>query len=375
MVPIQRAETKSGGMKVGFAPFDQPLHRYLRGATALTGGNQATGHPAVTRKPVDDWRAEMKLAIRDPLQLCSELDLPASWGREAERAAADFPLFVPRPYLKRIQRRNVDDPLLRQVLPLAAENDPVDGFSLDPVLDLKAERAPGVIQKYAGRALLVTTGACAIHCRYCFRRHFPYAAVPQSSRQWQPAIDQLAADREIEELILSGGDPLTLVDAPLTELISQIAKIPHIRRLRLHTRLPVVIPSRITDELIRSLMIDPMVVVVVHINHPQEIDAAVARAIERLIDAGAIVLNQAVLLRNVNDCADTLTSLSERLIDLRVMPYYLNQLDRVSGAAHFEVPIERGKAIMEQLCRRLPGYAVPKYVQDSPEFAWKKRLA
>ncbi|MDG2381758.1 MAG: EF-P beta-lysylation protein EpmB [Pirellulaceae bacterium] len=341
----------------------------------MTGGNQATGHSAVKIEPVGDWRSEMKQAIRDPLQLCSELDLPASWGREAERAAADFPLFVPRPYLRRIRAGDVDDPLLRQVLPLAAENDPVDGFSFDPVLDLQAERAPGVIQKYEGRALLVTTGSCAIHCRYCFRRHFPYAAAPQSYRQWQPAIDQLAEDRTIEELILSGGDPLTLVDTSLNELISQIAKIPHIRRLRLHTRLPVVIPSRITDELIRALMVNPSVVVVVHINHPHEIDGAVAAAIGRLIEAGAIVLNQAVLLRNVNDCAETLIELSQRLIELRVMPYYLNQLDRVAGAAHFEVSIERGQAIMDQLSRRLPGYAVPKYVQDSPEFAWKKRLA
>ena len=267
----------------------------------LTGENQSTGGNAVTIEPVCDWRTEMKQAVRDPFQLCTELGLPDHWAQQAALAAGDFPLFVPRPYLSRICPGDIDDPLLRQVMPTAVETHTVEGFSHDPVFDLQAERSPGVLQKYAGRALLVTTGACAIHCRYCFRRHFPYNDAPQSYRQWQPIIDQLARDTDLEEIILSGGDPLTLVDESIAELISQISEVPHIRRIRLHTRLPIVIPSRITARLLRSLLIDQTVVVVVHINHPREIDDLVANALKQLVDCGVMVLNQAVLLRGVNN--------------------------------------------------------------------------
>ena len=224
--------------------------------------------------------------------------------------------------------------------------------------------------------LAITTGACAIHCRYCFRRHYPYSESPKSPDDWQPAIDRIAADRSIDEVILSGGDPLTLVDGHLAELAARIARVGHVHRLRIHTRLPIVIPQRVTDELLdwlRGTRLTP--IVVVHANHPQEIDDATAAALSRLVDAGIVVLNQSVLLHGVNDNAEALIGLSRRLVDLRVMPYYLHQLDRVRGAAHFEVPISRGVELIELLRRALPGYAVPRYVQELAGEPHKRVLA
>jgi EF-P beta-lysylation protein EpmB len=230
-----------------------------------------------------------------------------------------------------------------------------------------AQPAPGLLQKYAGRVLLVTTGACAVHCRYCFRRHFPYQNSPHSLDGWDRAIDQIAADSSIQEVLLSGGDPLTLVDDTLARLAERLAAISHVRRLRVHTRLPIVIPERICDEMLAWLCgtrLRP--ILVVHANHPAEIDDAVAAALARLLHAGVMLLNQTVLLRGVNDDAQTLCQLSERLIEVGVMPYYLHQLDRVAGAAHFEVPEQTGRAIIRQMRARLPGYAVPRYVREVP---------
>jgi L-lysine 2,3-aminomutase len=212
---------------------------------------------------------------------------------------------------------------------------------------------------------MVTTGACAVHCRYCFRRHFPYDSAPRSLTDLLPAIEQIEADSSIHEVILSGGDPLTLVDSLLVQLVARLEAIPHLRRLRLHTRLPIVIPQRVTAELLDWLTGTRLTpVVVVHINHPAEIDDAVVAALGKLHSAGIMLLNQAVLLRGVNDSVEVLAALSERLIDLHVLPYYLHQLDRVVGAAHFEVPVEQGLQIMSELRGRLPGYAVPRYVQE-----------
>jgi EF-P beta-lysylation protein EpmB len=285
------------------------------------------------------------------------------------RAARLFPVFAPLAYLARMQPGDVSDPLLLQVLPLAAELESPAGFTSDPVGDLPATAAPGLVAKYAGRALLVSTGACAVHCRYCFRRHYPYEGGPRSLDDWRPALEAIEADETIDEVLLSGGDPLTLADAHLAELVERLAEIPHLRRLRVHTRLPIMIPERVTDGLLawlRGTRLTP--IVVVHANHPSELgtddDDPVALALGRLVDAGIPVLNQAVLLAGVNDDADTLARLSRRLVDLRVLPYYLHQLDRVAGAAHFEVPVARGLALMEELRARLPGYAVPRYVQE-----------
>ncbi|MDZ4659664.1 MAG: EF-P beta-lysylation protein EpmB [Bythopirellula sp.] len=313
------------------------------------------------------WQAEIRLAVRDAAELCRRLGLSAELAGEALVGAGDFPVFVPPSYLARIRPGDPHDPLLRQVLPLAAEGDAVPGFTADPVGDSSAKLRPGVLQKYTGRALLITSGACAVHCRYCFRRHFPYEEAPHSTAAWNAALATIAEDETITEVILSGGDPLMLVDSRLAALVEKIAAIPQIARLRIHTRLPIVVPARVTDELIAwvtSTRLTP--VMVIHANHAQELADDVADAVERLRHAGVMLLNQAVLLRGVNDSVADQQSLSERLVALGVVPYYLHQLDRVAGAAHFEVPIEEGRRIIAELRTRLPGYMVPRYVQEIP---------
>jgi EF-P beta-lysylation protein EpmB len=268
------------------------------------------------------------------------------------------------------------DPLLRQILPLDEELQTKAGFSADPLEEAGSTVVPGLLQKYRGRVLLITTGTCAVHCRYCFRRHFPYGEIPNSALAWQSALERIAGDASVEEVLLSGGDPLTISDSRLAALAKQLAAIGHLRRLRIHTRLPIVIPERVTSELVawlRSSRLAP--VVVVHANHPRELDAAVLDALGRLVDGGIVVLNQTVLLRGVNDAADVLASLCQQLVNHRVLPYYLHQLDRVRGSAHFEVPIARGRALVADLRRRLPGYAVPRYVHERPGAAHKIALA
>jgi EF-P beta-lysylation protein EpmB len=311
------------------------------------------------------WRQALRQAVRDPVELCRLLELPVEYEARAIRAARLFPVFAPRGFIARMRRSDPHDPLLRQVLPLAEEMIETPGFVDDPVGDRQATQTPGLLQKYASRVLMVTTGACAVHCRYCFRRHFPYEESPKSMADWQPAIEQIAADDSLREVLLSGGDPLTLVDEKLAKLASQIADIGHIKRLRLHTRLPVVIPERVTDTMLDWLTGTRLTpIVVIHANHPAEIYDRVAEGVKRLTRAGVTVLNQSVLLAGVNDCADVLTELSERLLEVQVVPYYLHQLDRVAGAAHFEVPEAKGLAIVAELRRRLPGYAVPRYVRE-----------
>jgi len=318
-----------------------------------------------TSLPDNAWRAAMKSAVRDPVHLCRMLGLPAELEHAAVRAAHDFTVFAPLPYIARIEPGNPRDPLLRQVLPLEDEVQEVSGFTTDPVGDGTAKRAPGLLQKYHGRALMITSGACAVHCRYCFRRHYPYTEGPRSPQQWARVLEDIARDETIEEIILSGGDPLALVDSRLAELIAMLAEIGHLRRVRVHSRLPIVIPQRVTDSLIawlRGTRLSP--ILVVHANHPHELDEDVAAALRKLVDCGIPVLNQTVLLRGVNDDAETLVQLSERLLDCHVMPYYLHQLDRVAGAAHFEVSEEEGMRLVDQMRSRLPGYAVPRFVRE-----------
>jgi L-lysine 2,3-aminomutase len=222
-----------------------------------------------------------------------------------------------------------------------------------------------VIHKYDGRALLVATGSCAVHCRYCFRRHFPYAEETAAAGQWRDALAYLAADPSIAEVLLSGGDPLSLATGKLAEFTDGLAALPHVRRLRLHTRLPIVLPERVDAALLAWVAARPQqVVVVVHANHANEIDGPVAEALGALRATGATLLNQAVLLRGVNDDADALAALSERLFAAGVLPYYLHQLDRVAGTAHFEVPDARARALVEAVAARLPGYLVPRLVRE-----------
>ena len=331
---------------------------------------QSTGLPLQSEARSEScprWQTLLKTAIRSPQQLCETLQLPASWLPAAEQAAKLFPVFAPLPYLDRIPPGDPHDPLLRQILPVFEELQSVPGFQQDPVAEGESQLASGLLQKYRGRALLITTGACAIHCRYCFRRHYPYTQQPHSLAQWAPALEAIAADHSLEEIILSGGDPLTLRDHHLAELTRQLAAIEHVQRIRIHTRLPIMIPQRVDDLLLNWLTDTRLTpVFVLHCNHPAEIDAHVSASLNRLNQAGIPLLNQAVLLRNVNDDEETLVTLMKKLIQRRVMPYYLHQLDRVQGAHHFEVPVERGLALMRHLTSMLPGYAVPRYVQERP---------
>jgi L-lysine 2,3-aminomutase len=322
------------------------------------------------------WQRLLKDAIRDARQLCRAVGLSAADEEAAVRAAQDFPVFAPRGYVDLMRPGDPRDPLLTQVLPRAEELAEAPGFTSDPVGDAAATRMPGLLTKYAGRALLVATGACAIHCRYCFRRHFPYGEGPRSLADWAPALDEIAADRSLDEVILSGGDPLMLADVSLAKLAERLADIDHLQRLRIHTRLPIVLPERVCDELLGWLggtRLTP--IVVVHANHPAELSPAVLAALGRMVMSGIVTLNQSVLLRGVNDDADVLTELCRRLVDARVMPYYLHQLDRVRGAAHFEVPEAVGRRLMGELRARLPGYAVPRYVRETAGAGHKVSLA
>lgn len=313
------------------------------------------------------WQRELAEAIRDPAVLCRELGLDPALVPAAAAAGAAFPLIVPRAFLARMVPGDPHDPLLLQVLPQAAEGIARPGWVADPLGEARAMQAPALVRKYAGRALLLATGACAVHCRYCFRRAFPYADHGSTSAGIDAAVAAVAGDPSIREVILSGGDPLLLDDARLGGLVERILAIPTVARLRIHTRLPIVIPSRVTaalGALLAAARTRP--VVVIHANHAAEIDAEVAAALSRLASAGAVLLNQAVLLAGVNDSAEAQVGLAERLLDAGVLPYYLHLPDRVAGTAHFDVPEGVATRLLASLRERLPGYAVPRLVREVP---------
>ena len=321
------------------------------------------------------WQPALREAVRDPRELLDLLGLDRLAPRLSDEAMVQFPLRVPRGFVARMRRGDPRDPLLRQVLPLDDEMRPMPGFGLDAVGDGAAKTAPGVIQKYRGRALLVATGSCAIHCRYCFRRHFPYAEETAARDGWREAVDLIRQDASIEEVLLSGGDPLSLSNGKLAELTGALADIPHLRRLRIHSRLPIVVPERVDDGLMGWLSTLPWpVTLVVHANHANEFDGTVDAALGRLRAAGVHLLNQAVLLRGVNDSVDALGALSERGFAAGVLPYYLHQLDRVAGVAHFEVDDAHARALHAGLAARLSGYLVPRLVREIPGDTGKRPL-
>ncbi len=320
-----------------------------------------------TIKLPDTWQTLLSQTLKSPEELLSYLQLPDSLLEGANRASLEFAMRIPRPWLDRIEKANPDDPLLRQVLPLGEELESIPGFISDPLEEMSSNPVDGLIHKYKGRVLVILTGACAINCRYCFRRHFPYAENRLGPEQWQKILDYIAADTSITEVIFSGGDPLVSSDTRLKQLIGDLQQIPHLTRLRIHSRLPVVLPQRITTSLTNLLSQTRLkVVTVIHSNHPQELDNAVAKAVEQLKHAGVTVLNQAVLLRGVNDSVATLKALSEKLFDIGVLPYYLFTFDPVKGAAHFDVPDNEAKQIISQLQDQLPGYLVPKLAREIP---------
>ncbi|MDF9391982.1 MULTISPECIES: EF-P beta-lysylation protein EpmB [Methylococcus] len=310
----------------------------------------------------EQWQAELAEGFGSVRDLLDFLGIAAPFSVEA---AGKFPFRVPRAYARKIRPGDPYDPLLRQVLPLGQELASPEGFVSDPVGDRQALKVPGLLHKYRGRALLITTGACAIHCRYCFRREFPYAESQFTRQREKAALDYIARDPELGEVILSGGDPLLLSNDRLARLTDQLAAIPHLRRLRIHSRVPLVLPSRIDDELLEVLAGHRLkTVVVIHANHPRELGGESDRAFAAMRHAGLALLNQAVLLKQVNDSVSTLCELSECLFERGVLPYYLHLLDRVRGTAHFEVPEAEARMLHEALRRRLPGYLVPRLVRE-----------
>lgn len=310
--------------------------------------------------------AESKITLPE---LLDRLQLSPATNTSAAVTAANqqFPLRVPEPYLSRIKPDDAADPLLLQVLPQAVEMGITPGYKSDPLEEASHNPVPGLIHKYQSRVLVVLSGGCAINCRYCFRRHFPYEENQLGSNQWQQVVDYIKQDQRINEVIFSGGDPLATSDHRLQKLISSLTEIPHLQRLRIHSRLPIVIPQRVTTELIDALTHSRLqTLMVVHANHPNEIDDHVGKALQLMHQAGITVLNQSVLLKDVNDSTEPLVTLSERLFAFNVMPYYLHLLDRVQGAEHFEVSEQKAKKLILAMQAQLPGYLVPKLVREEP---------
>lgn len=324
-------------------------------------------------KPIPDrqqaplWQHELRGAFLRPADLLAFLQLDPALPALQLDALRSFPLRVPRGFARRMRKQDPHDPLFLQVWPRPQEETEAPGFGLDAVGDMNRLRSGGIIHKYRGRALVVATGACAVHCRYCFRRHFPYTDALAARDHWREALSLLSQDPTIEEVILSGGDPLSLSDEKLSGFAEALERIPHVRRLRIHTRQPVVLPERVDDGLMSWLGRGRIAtVVVLHVNHANELDEQVAAAAGRLRDAGIPLLNQAVLLKGVNDSTSALKALSERLFDCGILPYYLHLLDRVKGAAHFEVSEKEAGRMMRELASCMPGYLVPRLVREEP---------
>ena len=308
------------------------------------------------------WQRCLREAFRDPKALADHLaiameDLPPL------PTLATFPFLVPRPFADRMRIGDPTDPLLRQVWPDLSESISAAGERDDPVGDIAATLEPGLLRKYHARALVVATGACAVHCRYCFRQNFPYQESPPAD--WARHLARLHMETDLRECILSGGDPLTLTDSVLRSRIEDLDSVPHLRTLRIHTRLPIVLPDRVTPQLCQTLSRTRLrVVMVLHANHPSEIDNSVAAALNPLREAGVQLLNQSVLLAGVNDQASILEELSLRLWECGILPYYLHALDPVRGSSRYSVPDPRAIALCAELRARLPGYLVPRLVRE-----------
>lgn len=311
----------------------------------------------------NNWQSVLAQAVREPQELLQLLKLTEHPLAQQVCIDKQFPLLVPRTFVQRMRSGNADDPLLRQVLSVADEQLSVQGYTQDPLDEQASNVSPGLIHKYHGRVLLIAASGCAVNCRYCFRRHFPYADNRVGRQQWHSALNYVAQDSSISEVILSGGDPLLLGDEQLSELLEQIAAIAHVKRLRIHSRLPVVIPQRLTAELMQLLSQSRLrTSLVLHINHAQELAPEHLGLLAQYRAAGITLLNQTVLLKGVNDDEQTLCQLSETLFDYGVLPYYLHQLDRVQGAQHFALSVERTQELYRHMQQYLPGYLVPKLV-------------
>jgi EF-P beta-lysylation protein EpmB len=337
----------------------------VRTATSISDASKEEN-----RKTALHWRELLKRNFTKWDPLCTFLELDPPLRAQILQKSA-FPLNLPFRLAQKIEKNRLDDPILRQFVPLSAEEEPVDGFLQDPLAESLFCKTPKFIHKYRSRALLIPTSACAMHCRYCFRRHFPYEVHDKSL---QSEIALIAQDPSLEEIILSGGDPLSLSNTALETLLDALEAIPHIKRVRLHTRFPIGIPERLDEQFLSLLERRYQIWMVIHCNHPRELDDDVIAGLKGVMRCGIPVLNQAVLLKGVNDSVESLTLLCTRLVDSGILPYYLHQLDRVQGAHHFEVDEERGFALIEELRRQVSGYAVPQYVREIPGAESKIRL-
>ncbi|OOF85351.1 EF-P beta-lysylation protein EpmB [Rodentibacter ratti] len=323
----------------------------------------------LTQDPVireeQNWLTILKNAISDPQVLLKTLDLPEKNFEQALNARKLFALRVPQPFIAKMEKGNPNDPLFLQVMCSDLEFVQAEGFSTDPLEEKNANAVPNILHKYKNRLLFMVKGGCAVNCRYCFRRHFPYEENPGNKKSWQQALDYIAEHTEIEEVIFSGGDPLMAKDHELEWLIKRLENLPHLQRLRIHTRLPVVIPPRITDEFCEILAKSRLqTVMVTHINHPNEIDDLLAYAMKKLRHAGITLLNQSVLLKGINDDARALKNLSDKLFQIGILPYYLHLLDKVQGASHFLVDDRQAMAIYKTLQSLTSGYLVPKLARE-----------
>ncbi|MTI13204.1 EF-P beta-lysylation protein EpmB [Sansalvadorimonas verongulae] len=320
----------------------------------------------IQQKNTQSWQEILSQAVTKPDELLKILGLSTDLLPGAIAGSEQFQMRVPHTYIARMERGNPDDPLLRQVLPLGIELDEVPGFSVDPLGEQPKNSHRGILHKYHGRLLLIPGQLCGVNCRFCFRRHFPYADNKLNKDEWQSAFDYIRNDSSLTEIILSGGDPLSQNDQRLRWVVEELSQIPHLKRLRIHTRMPIVIPQRITDEMIDWLTATHLQpIVVVHCNHPDEIDNNVVHALNKLRSSNVQLLNQSTLLKGVNNSADVLAELSEKLFNNGVMPYYLHLLDRVQGAAHFEISEQEAQTIMGKMSQLCAGYLVPRLARES----------
>lgn len=311
------------------------------------------------------WQIELSEAISDPLILCDHLDLDPIAAPYPIDTNPSFPWRIPLSFVNRMQKNSWTDPLLQQVWARPHTQQATPGYTSDPLEESEHTPIPGLLHKYPGRALWIQTSGCAIHCRYCFRQHFPYSN--HIKRDALPAILDYLRTQAIEEIILSGGDPLMQTDEKLAHTIKQLATLPCLKRLRIHTRFPVVIPSRLTTDLLNILDQTTLdVILVLHINHPQEINDELRTQLHPWRSRPITLLNQTVLLKNINDNTQALTQLSLSLFDCGILPYYLHMLDPVTGAEHFDIPIQHAQQLHLSIQHTLPGYLVPRLVQEQP---------
>ncbi|MFT2111741.1 EF-P beta-lysylation protein EpmB [Marinomonas sp. 2405UD68-3] len=318
-------------------------------------------------EPAISWQQELSNAITSIPELLDYLHLPQYLSSASEDATHPFKLLAPKPYLDRIEKNNPNDPLLLQILPVHSENLTIEGYGKDPLEEAEHTPQKAIVHKYKNRLLIITTGTCAVNCRYCFRRHFPYGDNQLAQDEWQSVLEYIEQHPSINEVILSGGDPLIMKDSQLSKRIQSLESLPQVTRVRIHSRLPVVIPQRVTPDMLQWIEQTPLdVVMVLHINHANEIATDVALAVQRLKNAGALVLNQGVILKGINDTLESQVNLSEALFKHGILPYYMFLFDPVEGAAHFDFPLEQAQKLMGEVAAELPGYLVPRLAKEIP---------